>query len=474
MSDNRNHSKRASSRPHEGKRQGTPDSKVSPARLFALRVGKVVRERKAFTHDVIASQIDKAGLSAEDKAFATKLALGVTMSSGTLDELIDRHVNNPASLSPEVRDALRVSVYEIIFLDKSAHAAVDQGVELVRSVQPRAAGLANAVLRRVAAAKEHFPFANPDISLQALARKNAFPLWLAKSVLDDRGLESLKSFMEASNEVAPLYVSVNCLKAAESDVLAVLEDAGAQPSPVDLGGTIARCWRLDNHRVIGDDRVRALFECGALIVSDASAQAIARLAVPSKMPERFLEVGAGRGTKSILLQNVAKELFGSQMPLESLDSHKFKTDLVLRRAKATGVRVDAVHTLDARTMHAKFGDDAFDAIFVDAPCSGLGTLRRHPEIRWRITPKDISKLAQLNVSILDEAAKCLKVGGQLTYATCTVSKKENEWVVERFLKGSNGEKFKVLAMPDGSPFFASNLVSGGPDAHFAVRFVRVR
>ena len=465
-------------------------SKASPARVFALQVGKAVREREAFTHDVIEAQLPEARLSEEDKAFATKLALGVTMSAGTLDELIDHACTNPKALMPEVRDALRVSAYEIIFLDKSPHAAVDQGVELVRSVEPRAAGLANAVLRKLVDARRTFPFGNPDVSLVALARKNAFPVWMAKSVLDDRGKDELKAFLEASNEVAPLYVAENALRAEAGEVQAAFGGAQAEAEPVTVDGrAIPRCWKVGNHRAIARPEVAALLKGGKAIVSDASAQAIARLAVPRTMPGRFLEVGAGRGTKSILLQNVAFERFGAQMPLETVDNLPFKAKIQEKRAALTGVRLDEAHVLDAQRLRAKFGDEAFDAVFVDAPCSGLGTLRRHPEIRWRITPRDIESLARLNAVILQEAAYCTKVGGLLTYATCTITKAENELVVERFLRSSIGERFKIVPLGDAAAakapgasrqdaakalFFASNLRSDGPDAHFAAQFVRVR
>ncbi|MEG0476265.1 MAG: transcription antitermination factor NusB, partial [Raoultibacter sp.] len=165
-------------------------SKASAARIFAVRVGRAVRMRNAFTHDIITAQLEKTKLTPEDKAFATKLALGVTSSVGTLDEIIDRCLRSPKDISPEVRDALRISTYEIIFLGKSLHAAVDQGVELVRFVAPEAAGLANAVLRKVSRAKEEFPFGDVATSTGALARQQAFPLWMAQLLVEDLGREA--------------------------------------------------------------------------------------------------------------------------------------------------------------------------------------------------------------------------------------------------------------------------------------------
>ncbi|MEG0071230.1 MAG: transcription antitermination factor NusB [Raoultibacter sp.] len=449
-------------------------SKASPARLFAVQVGRAVRMRNAFTHDVIAAQLEKTKLSNEDKAFGTKLALGVTLSLGTLDEIIDRCLRSPKDISPEVRDTLRISTYEIIFLDKSLHAAVDQGVELVRSVAPQAAGLANAVLRKIARAKEDFPFGDPATSVQALARQYAFPLWLTQLFVEDLGREGATDLMRASNMVAPLYIAINALRTDPAAVRAIFAEAGETCGPVSIAGIdLPLCIRIENHRVIQDVRIKQLFSDGKIIVSDVSAQAIARLAMPREKPTRFLEIGSGRGTKSILLQNVAQGSFGAQMALETLDNRDFKTQLLEKRAKQCGVELAEAHTGDATKLAETFGLEAFDAIFIDAPCSGLGTLRRHPEIRWRITKADIEELASLGATMLDEAAACLKVGGQLTYATCTVTRQENTQVIERFLKSKRGESFRLLPVGE-APAFATRLTPGSPDAHFAARMLRVR
>ena len=153
-----------------------PRSKASPARLAALDVVRAVRERDAFAQDVIGTRIDRSDLSSEDRAFATKLALGVVSATGTLDEIIDRALNAPSDVKPDVRDALRVSTYEIIFLGKTPHAAVDQGVELVRSFAMSASGLANAVLRKIVLMRQAFPFGDPMRDPEALARLHAFQI----------------------------------------------------------------------------------------------------------------------------------------------------------------------------------------------------------------------------------------------------------------------------------------------------------
>ena len=301
-------------------------SKASPARLAALAVCGDVRRRDAYAQDVIARRVDGSPMAREDRAFATRLALGVASSWGTLDEVLDRALDKPGDVQDDVRDALRIAAYEILFLDKTPHAAVDQGVELVRSVQPRAAGLANAVLRRVVALKREFPFGDPSRDVAALARLHAFPLWLAKRLIADLGPQAAVDLMRASNEPAPLFVAANEAKATADEVRAALAEAGADVRPVSIDGVeVPGCLQVAEPRALQDGRVRRLFSQGKLLVSDAASQLVAASVLPAHMPASFLEIGSGRGTKTILLQSGALRAYGSQMELVALDNHAFKT-----------------------------------------------------------------------------------------------------------------------------------------------------
>ena len=180
-------------------------SNATPARLAALDVVRTVRERNAFAQDVIAQVIDKSTMSVEDRAFATLLALGTVSARGTLDEIIDRALDTPEDIFRETRDALQISTYELIFLGKEAHAAVDQGVEMVKSFSPGpAARVANAVLHKIVRLRIDFPFGNPATDLDALARTQAFPTWMAKKLMEETGPQAAIEFMRASNEQAPL------------------------------------------------------------------------------------------------------------------------------------------------------------------------------------------------------------------------------------------------------------------------------
>ena len=255
---------------------------------------------------------------------------------------------------------------------------------------------------------------------------------------------------------------------------ATLAEAGADVRPVSIDGVeVPGCLQVAEPRALQDGRVRRLFSQGKLLVSDAASQLVAASVLPAHMPASFLEIGSGRGTKTILLQSGALRAYGSQMELVALDNHAFKTDLLRERAEEYGVHVADAVTGDATMLGAVLGGRRFDAVFIDAPCSGLGTLRRHPEIRWRLTEEHLGELAALGLSLLRSAAGHVARGGQLAYATCTVTHTENNAVVKRFLESPEGADFE-LAPIAGKACVATRLAPGTPDAHFAVRFARKR
>ena len=203
-----------------------------------------------------------------------------------------------------MRDALRISTYEIFFLDKRFHAAVDQGVELVKSVAPPAAGLTNYVLRQLVRLRAEFPFADPNRDIEALARLHAFPAWQAALLMNDLGPEAAFEFMRASNEPAPLFVAVNAAKTRDELVLRAFERVGEQVERVEIEGSeVPGCLRLDDPRTLLLPDMKRLLNQGRILVSDAASQQVAASVLPEKKPASFLEVGAGRATKTILLQS---------------------------------------------------------------------------------------------------------------------------------------------------------------------------
>ncbi|NGM17122.1 rRNA methyltransferase [Eggerthellaceae bacterium zg-893] len=459
---------------------GRPDrprkqrSRATPARLAALGAVRTIRERDAYAQDVIGKDIDRSALSPEDRAFATRLVLGVVSASGTLDDIINRMLEDPRDISPQVRDALRISAYEIMFLDKIYHAAVDQGVELVKSVAPPAAGVANFVLRSIVRMRSEFPFGDPTQDVEALARLHAFPAWMAILLMSDLGPETSIAFMRASNEPAPLFIAVNEAKTREDLVRRVFDRLEEPIERVSVDeGEVPGCLRVDEPRTLLLPDVKRLINQGRILVSDAASQHIAASVLPDEMPKSFLEVGAGRATKTILIQSDACRRWGKQIEdYVTLDNHAFKTSILRERTEKYGIHVAESVTGDVLAIDELMPGRRFDEVFLDAPCSGLGTLRRHPEIRWRLKPEDVVEAARTQLAMLKALAGHVEVGGTLAYATCSVTHMENNSVAKAFLESDEGAAFR-LAPIAGKACIATRLDVDGPDAHFAVRFVRV-
>lgn len=454
---------------------GKGQSKASPARVAALEVVRLQRERDGFVQDIMTHTVDLSPLSPEDRAFAARLSFGVVSCAGTLNEALDSCLDSPKDVRPKVRDALLISTYEMLFLGKSPYAAVDQGVELVRAVAPRAAGLANAVLRRVVRLRDDFPFGDPTRDLSAFARSQGFPTWLAEKLVERLGEDDARAFMGASNEPAPLFVAVNAIKATDEEAFALLEGAAAGPERVEVDGrSVEGCFRLSDRRALLEPSIAGALEDGRLLVADAASQTVAAAVAQAacgvleereaeQEPFSLLEVGAGRATKTILLQSDAVRFCGKRWADHiTIDNVGFKSELLRQRTEVYGASVSEAIVGDATDLAGSLGERRFDLIFIDSPCTGLGTLRRHPEIRWRIRPESIEHAAELDLRLLRSAAVRSKPRGVLAYATCTVTHEENEGAIARFLDLPEGSGFTIERT------LRTDLVPGGasPDAHF--------
>lgn len=456
---------------------------ASRARTLALECLLEVQRRDARADNLIDSIIDRGHLDAADKAFATRLVLGVVSMRGSLDAIIDRCLRKPTDVKEDVRTALRISTYEIVYLGKDAYASVSQGVELVKGIAPRAGGLANSVLRKVSALKATFPFGDPKTNPDAYALLHGFPTWLVKEAIADIGSADAHALVTASNEPAPLYIAINAAKARDAEVVAIFEDAGFPLTAASAGGVaVPGCFELGNRRALADGRIARLLRSGAIIVSDASAQAIAHIVVKQVLATQgartsaspsFLELCAGRGTKTVLFQSGFLRASGSQIDdYVTLDNIAFKRKLLVERARDLGIHVADCLVGDATRLDRACPDKLFDCVFIDAPCSGLGTLRRHPEIRWRIAPTDIARFSQIDQRILASAAEHVAPGGILAYSTCTITKAEDADPIVSFLSSEAGSAFELVAI-EGCSCFQPMLRPAGPDSHFLALMTRV-
>ncbi len=420
-------------------------SKAAAARRAAVSILGKIRRRGAYGREVLRSDAILQRLDAHDVALVTRLVLGVSATYGALDDVIDAHVVR-RHLDPRVRDCLRCSTYELLWMNTPAFAVVSQGVELVRSTSPRAAALANAVLRRISELRpqwdeSHLQVASTTADITTCARSSGMPVWLVEQLYNSLPSRAFYSFIEAQREPAPVYVAALTTKHSIDESYQLLQTAGLQPHPLPLPGA----FELHAPSGLG---ASGLVEDADIAVCDLAAQAVCRIAAPA--PHNvLLEVGQGRATKTLLI-HAALHTHHAACSSVSVELHA-------DRVQQAQERVRRAHIQDARTMRfdARCLDQdnlpellrqSFDTVFVDAPCSGTGTLRRHPEIVWSLTPDalDFDKehsLPRLQFDMLCASAARVRLGGTLVYATCSVLREENEAVIERFLASQAGASF---------------------------------
>lgn len=401
---------------------------LSPARAAALAAVSDARQRAGRIRDIVRTSSDggESGLS-------WRLAIGAVAAQDVLDEVIRARVKRASSLEPRVMDALRVAAFELLYLDTPAEVAVSQGVELVRSVSPRAAGLANAVLRRISA---EIVVDGSDLRLVS-----GLPAWLLERIAADRGEEAAAALARCNLEPAPVYafaqdvVQLAPFAPAETD----LADVYKLREPAELYGS-------------------GLVQDGVVVVSDLSAQRVCARVAELAGAGDLLEVGQGSGTKSLIIARRCP----SQITAVDVLASKVRTASARIARAGLGDRVTALAFDGTRLAETDLPpelDRCFDTVFVDAPCSGTGTMRRHPEIASKLTAEQITELAKLQAALLAAASARVAPGGYLVYSTCSVLAEENEQVIDASLSANS--HFSRI-----EPDFQSIPGSGQADGHF--------
>lgn len=441
-------------------------SAATPARRCALSVLALAEREGSYVRDLLDAVQRGEGacpvLEPREAAFCLRLSLGVTAASGCLDEAVNAHLRRPRDVSPRVRQALRIAAFELIYLGTAPEIAVSQGVELVRSQARAASGLANAVLHRVARTRAAFlaaaDAAPGERGLVACARRAGLPRWLARACRASVG-EAAGGLFASALEPAPAAACVNPRRSA-AELPGLGAPAGAPADGIAMVDDPAALIRS------------GALEAGDAVISDLNAQEVA-LAVVA--PGSCLEIGAGRGTKTFVMAAAAarRGLERRHVAVELSEGRSRENRRRLACAGLdAGIEVLAGDATDldralAQLDAASRSRALFDRVLVDAPCSGTGTMRRHPEIPWRLAPGDAEgALPALQGRMLREAAARVAPGGALVFATCSVLRAENDGVVDAFLASSEGSAFRELRRSQTVP------APGAFDGHFFSELVR--
>jgi 16S rRNA (cytosine967-C5)-methyltransferase len=419
------------------------DIEVSPARRAAFEILRRVEEEGAFAAPLLAG----VGLAAEDRALCYELVLGVLRRQLWLDRAAGHFARRDAAkLDPPVRRALRLGLYQLRFLSRvPARAAVNESVNLVHAARLRsAAPFVNAVLRRADRERDFDPSAGLSDPLERAAVETSHPAWLVKRWAEAFGFEEAQALARADNENAPAAFRVNPAREGADSVVERLRAAGVVVSPSKLA---PGAWRVG----AGGAALRELAESGAVYMQDEASQLVAHV-LGARPGERVLDACAAPGSKATQAAALAED----RALVVAGDLHAHRLRVVAESAARQGLKSVRPVVLDAE-RGLPFADGAFDRVLVDAPCTGTGTLRHNPEIRWRVTPADIADLSRRQRRILSEAARVLRPGGRLVYSTCSVEREENEEVVADLLRARPDFRQREAApapphalLPDGA------------------------
>lgn len=379
----------------------------------------------------------------KDIRFIGEIVNGVIKRKITLDYIISLHSSTKLKkIAPYVLNVLRIGVYQLLYMDKiPPSAAVDECVKIIKkSSVSRLSGYVNAVLRAI---DKSDLCKLPDDKYENLSVKYSYPLWLVKRWTESFGFDAASALMDSLNKRSPLFVRCNTLKCSLADFEEKLSKADIEYSKVcfENFSDYNYSFRIDNVKDI--TRIPGFPE-GAFYIQDPAASLAAFLLEPSP-GDRVIDLCAAPGGKSVF----AAQLMENRGEVISCDIYEHKLKLIAENAQRSGADCVSPTLNDATILRTEWINTA-DRVLCDVPCSGLGIIRKKPDIKYTRKESDISDLADLSMKILENAARYLKPGGIMVFSTCTIENEENEDVVHRFLINHPG--FSVYPFGDNQAY----------------------
>ncbi|HHV65254.1 MAG TPA: 16S rRNA (cytosine(967)-C(5))-methyltransferase RsmB [Peptococcaceae bacterium] len=393
------------------------------ARQIAVRILTRVEKEGAYANLLLRTEL-AALVDIRERHLATALVNGVLKQKLTLDYALRQHLTKPMSALPhEVRAVLRLGAFQVLNMEKiPVPVAINESVNTVKIFQKNFAPLVNSVLRKTAATGWDLPW--PDRkkeTIRYLSIRYSHPEWLVKRWLKSWGLEETEQLLKANNEPAPTCIRVNTLKTSREELSQKLEEKGIKTQPSQR---VPEALYLDDFESV--EKIEE-FKAGHFTVQDESSQLVAHV-LGVQPGDRVLDVCSSPGGKT----THCAQLMNNKGEIVALDIYPQKLRLVDELAQRLGITIIKTLEGDGRVLEGVEGE--FQRVLVDAPCSGLGVLRRRADLRWQKREDEIKKLPDLQLAILSKAAERVATGGELVYSTCTTEPEENFDVVKAFRK----------------------------------------
>lgn len=391
------------------------------SRKIAVKILDEVLTKGAYSNIVLNNILKESNLDQKDRGLVTEIVYGTIKYKYSIDKIIAMYVKDMSKIDKRAINILRSSIYQLKYLDKiPEYAAVNEAVNLSKKISIGVSKFVNGVLRNFLRNIDKEPVVKGIKN--TLAYKHSFPEWMVGLFIKQYGNEMVQDILVGLNKTPKLTVRVNNLKNSYDEALEELRGEGYE---VQEGYASPEAISIEKGSYILNNR---LFKEGKILVQDESAMLVAPL-LDLEEGMRVIDLCAAPGGKSTHIG----ELLNNTGEVLSFDIHKSKLSLIKNNAKNLGINVIKAKEQDATTFNEEYVNLA-DRILIDVPCSGLGIIRKKPEIKWEKTEKDLQEIRDIQLKIMENAWAYLKNGGTMIYSTCTLNKEENEYNIKEFMK----------------------------------------
>lgn len=422
--------------------------KMISAREAALKALYRIDVEEAYSNLILDETLNRINVNEIDKPLITEIVYGVVSRKLSLDYIINKNSKVKSNkISPWIRNILRMGIYQILYLTKiPASAAVNESVKLARKYGHHAsAGFVNAILRKVTGLGEGIFETENMNDVKRISILHSHPEWVVRRWVGQYGVEFTQDLCRVNNERPKIAIRVNTLIASKEELIEAFNEKGIKvsESKISKNGLIFQ----------QGNPINELFQKGLYTVQDEAAMLVSEVLDP-KPGETVADVCSAPGGKTTHIA----QLMENRGKIYAWDIHRHRVELVEKAAKRLGVEIIETRMQDAAQLNETLIGKC-DKVLVDAPCSGLGVIRRKPEIKWTRTEEDLGTLAGLQRKILAAASNYLKNGGRMVYSTCTLNEDENEKVIEEFI--SKNKNFEIEAVEKKKYDILSNKEASG-------------
>lgn len=421
---------------------------IDKTREIALKILYEIDKKDAYSNIAldeglkqVRKNFGKEQINDRDVGFISEIVYGTVTWKLTIDEIIKKYSNMKIKkISPWIINILRMSIYQIIFLDKvPKSAAVNEGVNLAKRYGHKASSnFVNAILRKIER-KDFEALEEIEDDRERISKTTSMPHWIVEELLKQNSLEKVEEICRASHLKPKLSIRINTLKANKQMVIEELQKEKIKIEEGDIEDFLF----LEGAKNI--ENLKSFRE-GKFTIQDEAAGFIPRILNP-KPNEKVLDACSSPGGKTTYMAEMMK----NRGEIKAWDLHEHRIELVNKTAQRLGISIIETEVKDA-TIYEETYYEYFDKILLDVPCLGIGVLKRKPDIKWKRKPEDMKEITKIQIEILETCSKYLRPGGELVYSTCSVLQEENEEIIDKFLK--NNFSFKIVNKNEiKEPFF---------------------